>query len=95
MQILLYDIPEDAAVTASVEISSAEARTIDIVIEGNVASHDENAAHLCWQPTPRAADEVSSILASVSPILDDQVAPIWTSRCMSRSGKVQGVDRIY
>jgi hypothetical protein len=34
VQILLSDIPEDAAVTASVEISSAEARTIDIVIEG-------------------------------------------------------------
>ena len=39
----------------------------------NVASHDENAAHPCWQSIPRAADEVSSILASVSPILDDQV----------------------
>jgi hypothetical protein len=45
VQILLSDIPENAAVTASVEISSAEARTIDIVIEGNVASHDENSAH--------------------------------------------------
>jgi hypothetical protein len=74
VQILLSDIPEDAAVTASVEISSAEARTIDNVIGGtNVASHDENAAHPCWQPIPRAADEVSSILASVSPRLDDQV----------------------
>jgi hypothetical protein len=73
VQILLSDIPEDAAVTASVEISRAEARTIDIVLEGNVASHDENAAHPCWQPIPRAADEVSSILASVSPILDNQV----------------------
>jgi hypothetical protein len=73
VQILLSDIPEDPAVTASVEISSAEARTIDTVIEGNVASHDENAAHPCWQPISRAADEVSSILASVSPILDDQV----------------------
>ena len=71
--ILLSDIPEDAAVTALVEISSAEARTIDTVIKGNVASHDDNAAHPCWQPAPRAADEVSSILASVSPILDNQV----------------------
>ena len=73
MQILLSNIPEDAAVTASVQVSSAEARTIDTVLEGNVASHDENAAHSCWQPIPRAAHEVSSILASVSPILDDQV----------------------
>jgi hypothetical protein len=52
VQILLSDIPEDAAVTASVEISSAEARTIDIIIEGNVASHDENAAHPCWNQSP-------------------------------------------
>ena len=29
VQILLSDIPEDSAVTASAEISSAEARTID------------------------------------------------------------------
>ena len=73
VQILLSDIPGDAAMTESVQVSSAEARTIDTVLEGNVASHDENAAHPCWQPIPRAADEVSSILASVSPILDDQV----------------------
>ena len=87
VQILLSNIPEDAAVTASVQISSAEARTIDTVLEGNVASHDENAAHPCWQPISRAADEVSSILASVSPILDDQALygrlslrePIWES----------------
>ena len=74
VQILLSDIPEDAAMTASVQVlSSAEARTIDTVLERNVASHDKNAAHPCWQPIPRAANEVSSILASVSPILDDQV----------------------
>jgi hypothetical protein len=86
VQILLSDIPEDAAVIASVEISSAEARTIDTVIEGNVASHDENAAHPCWQPIPRAADEVSSILASVSPNLTIRSymdvslrEPIWES----------------
>ena len=59
--------------TASVQVSSVEARTIDTVLEGNVTSHDENAAHPYWQPIFRAADEVSSILASVSPILDDQV----------------------
>jgi hypothetical protein len=73
VQIHLSDIPEDAAVTASVQVSSAEARTIDTVLEGNVASHDGNVAHPCWQPIPRVADEVSSILASVSPILDNQI----------------------
>ena len=59
--------------TASVQVSSAKARTIDTVLEGNAASHDEKAAHPCWRPIPIAADKVSSILASVSPILDDQV----------------------
>jgi hypothetical protein len=93
VQILLSDIPEDAAVTASVEISSTEARTIDIVIEGNIASHDENAAHPCWQPIPRAADEVSSVLASVANTR--RSSPIRTSRRRSRSGKFQGVNRIY
>jgi hypothetical protein len=29
--------------------------------------------HPCWKPIPQAADETSSILASVSPTLDDQV----------------------
>jgi hypothetical protein len=60
VQILLSNIPEGDAMTASVQVSSTEARTIDTVLEGNIASHDENAAHPCWQPTPRAADKVSS-----------------------------------
>jgi hypothetical protein len=28
---------------------------------------------ICWKPIPRAADETSSKLAGVSPILDDQI----------------------
>jgi hypothetical protein len=54
------------------QVSSAEARAINTVLEGNAIPHDEEA-HPCWQPIPRAAGEVSSILASVSPTLDDQV----------------------
>ena len=40
VQILLSDIPKDVAMTASVQVSSTEARTIDNVLEGNVVSHD-------------------------------------------------------
>jgi hypothetical protein len=72
VQILLSEILEDVAVTASVQVSSTEIRAIDTVFEGNVIPHDDEA-HPCWQPIPRAVDEVSSILASVSPTLDDQV----------------------
>jgi hypothetical protein len=32
----------------------------------------EEEAHPCWKPVPRAADQVSSVLASVSPTLNDQ-----------------------
>jgi hypothetical protein len=71
VQILLSDIPEDAVVTASVQVSSTEARAIDTVLEANGATHDEEV-HPCWKPIPRAADEISSVLASVSPILEDQ-----------------------
>jgi hypothetical protein len=70
-QILLSEIQEDVAMTASVQVSSTEARAIDTVLESNSVTYDEEA-HPCWQPIPRAADQVSSILASVSPTLDDQ-----------------------
>ena len=71
VQILLSDVQEDVALAASVQVSSAEARAIDTVLEGNGAAYDEEA-HPCWKPVPRAADEVSSMLASVSPTFDDQ-----------------------
>ena len=58
--------------TASVQVSSADARDIGTVLEGNAIPHDEEA-HPCWQSIPRAANEVSSIHANVSPTLDDQV----------------------
>ena len=46
VQVLLSDILEDVAVTASVQVSRAEARTIDTVLEGNIVSHDEKV-HPC------------------------------------------------
>ncbi len=56
---------------ASVQVSSAEAKAIDTCLETSGAAYDEEA-HPCWEPIPRAADEISSVLASVSPTLDDQ-----------------------
>ena len=72
VQILLSDIPEDVATAASMQVSSAEARAIDNVLDKNGITHDEKI-HPIWIPIPRAADEISSILASISPTLDDQV----------------------
>jgi hypothetical protein len=69
-QILLSKIQEDVAMAASVqEVPSTEARAIDTVLES--VTYDEEA-HPCWQPISRAANKVSSVLASVSPTLDDQ-----------------------
>jgi hypothetical protein len=71
VQMPLSETPEDVAMAASLQVSSAEAKTIDIVLEGSGATYDEEA-HLCWKPLPREANQVSSALASVSPNLDDQ-----------------------
>jgi hypothetical protein len=64
VQILLSDIQEDVALAASAEVSSTEAKAINDVIDGNRAAYDEEA-HPCWKPVPRAANEISSMLASV------------------------------
>jgi hypothetical protein len=71
-QMLLSDIPEDTAVTASAQVSSAESEKIDNVLQRHSVPHDEEA-HPRWKPIPRVADEASCVLAGVSPTLDDQV----------------------
>jgi hypothetical protein len=57
---------------ASAQVSSAEPKAIDTFLETSGAAYGEEA-HPCWKPIPRAADEISSVLASVSPTIDDQV----------------------
>jgi hypothetical protein len=71
VQILLSNIQEDVALAASAQVSSTEAKAIDNVLDGNRAAYNEEA-HPCWKPVPKAADKISSMLASVSPALDDQ-----------------------
>jgi hypothetical protein len=68
-QILLSEIDEDSLMEASAVISSIKTRTIDCVLEHCNVLEEKDTPQ--YQPIPRAADEISSILASVSPVLDD------------------------
>ncbi len=71
VQVLLADIAEDTAVAASVQISSVENSLIDSVLQrSHIAS--EEKVQPCWQPIPHAIDQVSSVLAAVSPTLNDE-----------------------
>jgi hypothetical protein len=51
---------------------STESRSINTVLERNDITFDEEA-HPCWKDVPRAANEISSVLADMSPALDDQI----------------------
>jgi hypothetical protein len=86
-QILLSEISEDTAMAASIQISSVESKTIDSVLTRSDATAEE-MVHPCWKPIPQAANEVSSVLTSMSPLLDDQVL---YERLLARSdlGKFQ------
>jgi hypothetical protein len=70
-QILLSEIDDDLDMKVSAVISSIESRTIDHVLDNFDVSEEPVAP--CYQSVPRAADEISSILAEVSPLLDDTV----------------------
>jgi hypothetical protein len=69
-QILLSDIEEDEAMAASVQIGAIEIKAIDLVME--TMNEEWQHAHPCYEHVPQEADQISSILASVSPILNDQ-----------------------
>ncbi len=68
-QIILSEIEEDENMRVSSVISSIESRTIDSVLDDSDVSEEKVLP--TYQPIPRAADEISSVLASVSPIYDD------------------------
>jgi hypothetical protein len=69
-QILLSEIQDDTAMAASIEISSIEVQAIDSVMETMNELYEK--PHPCYQPVPREADQITSVLASVSPLLNDQ-----------------------
>ncbi len=50
-KILLSDIQEDVAMTASVQVSSVETRAIDTVL-GRINNTSEEQVHPCWKPIP-------------------------------------------
>ena len=71
VQVLLSDVAEDTAAAASVQISSVENCAIDSVLQRSNSASEEKVQP-CWKHIPRAIDEVSSVLAAVSPILNDE-----------------------
>ena len=62
--ILLSDIQEDAAMVASIQVSSAEAAVIDRNLGTSGATHDE-APHPSWKPIPM---EIAALLTMRSRI---------------------------
>ena len=70
-QILLSDIQEDAIMAASLQISSIESNVINELLVRSSNDSEEKVLP-CWKQVPSEADEVSSVLAGISPILNDQ-----------------------
>jgi hypothetical protein len=67
--VLLTDVEEDESMNISAVVSSAETRRIHHVLDA--ANVSEEKVGRSYQPIPHAADEISSTLAEVSPLLDD------------------------
>ena len=68
--ILLCEVEEDTRIAASASIGAVENRRIDKVFEGYSSDYDGTKPQ--FQSVPREADEVSSVLAGVNPILNDE-----------------------
>jgi hypothetical protein len=68
-EVLLSEIEEGENMTVSAAVSSVQTRTINRVLEASTVS-EEKVARL-YQSIPYAADEIASVLADVSPLLDD------------------------
>ena len=68
-QILLADIDQNEHMVSSATISAVETRLIDKVLE-SAGTH--RIPQTVYPAIPRHADEVSSVLASIDPLLNDQ-----------------------
>jgi hypothetical protein len=66
VQVLLSEVAGDTALAVSVQISSVENCAIDTVLQRSHRASEEKVPP-CWKHIPRAADEVSSILAARCP----------------------------
>jgi hypothetical protein len=69
---MLSDVPEDVALAASVHVSSIETTAIDAILQKSDGASGEAPQH-SWKCIPCDSDQVSSVLARVSPILDARV----------------------
>lgn len=67
---LMSEVSENVAMTASLQISSAECKMIDDVLDATETSNEE--IHPMWMRIPNGCNEVASVLTSVSPLLDDE-----------------------
>jgi hypothetical protein len=70
-QIILSAVHADIAFAASMQISSIESNMINNLLQRSDADSEEKVQP-SWIPIPKAADEVSSMLGGVLPLLDDQ-----------------------
>jgi hypothetical protein len=68
-KILLSEVEDNEAMAASVQVSSIESRAIDRALE--TSDDKREILKPCFHIIPRAADEISSVLGTVSPLLDD------------------------
>ena len=71
-QLILSDIDENTAMASSVQVGSIEVKARDLVME-TVDKDSEKPHPCCYQHVPCASDQVSSVLASVSTILNDHI----------------------
>ena len=66
---LLSDIEEDSTIAVTSKICSMEIRAVETLID---AFHQyDMIPGKCFTPSPRKVDQVSTVLASISPTLDD------------------------
>ena len=72
LQVLISEINEDDAMAGSLQTSSMESAIIDDVINNIVSIYSVEKVELKWQHIPRSADEMSGVLAGVSPLSNDQ-----------------------
>jgi hypothetical protein len=64
-------MPENEVMSISGRVSSIESNAVDRALKLN--NELEEQVEACFKPVPRAADEISSVLAGISPIYDDAV----------------------
>jgi hypothetical protein len=71
--ILLSDVPDNEVMSMAGRVSSIESNAVDRDIRLNYENDDEKPVEPQFKPVPRATDEVSSVLAGISPIYNDAI----------------------